>query len=136
MPKCPRCGHSFSDQPSLFDPPMELQPAQAKARRTDPETSQRAARYPRGDSQRWRILNAHYRSSNGMTDEELHAVLRDVRLNSLTTRRSELAVAGWLFDTGIRRQSSGGVDQIVWRMTPGAINAFEKGVGLEHRAAS
>lgn len=134
--KCPRCGHSIpvSHQGSLFDEPVPLQPVSAKSRRTDPDTSHAAARYPRGDSQRWRILNAHYRWPEGMTDEELSKLMPDMRLNSLTTRRSELAVAGWLYDTGHRRQASGGVDQIVWAMTPSARWSFEKGEGVERRA--
>lgn len=139
--RCPHCGGIVptSPQRSLFDDPEPIQPEHAKARRSDPDTSQVAARFPRGESQRWRVLNAHYIAltvrSSGLTDEELHQMLRDMRLNSLTTRRSELAVAGWLYDTGIRRQASGGVDQIVWQMTPGGRNAFEKGADLERRAS-
>jgi hypothetical protein len=71
---CPHCGGTVKvyDQPSLFDAPTPIQPEHAKARRTDPDTSQAAARYPRGDSQRWRILHAHHQVTRGMTDEELH----------------------------------------------------------------
>lgn len=110
-------------QPTLFDEPEP----HTKARSTDPDTSHAAAAYPRGSSQRWRILRAHYLEDlGGLTDEELHRRLPDMRLNSLTTRRSELAGAGWLYDTGERREASGGVDQIVWKMTDVGHQAWKE----------
>jgi hypothetical protein len=89
-----------------------------KARTTDPITSHRAARQHavhRGN-QRGEILLAHS-TVGAMTDDECQQLLSHIRLNSLTTRRSELLAMGLLEDSGERRLTVAGSDAVVWKIT-------------------
>jgi hypothetical protein len=90
----------------------------AKARTTDPDTSKQAAlaNLPLKDTQRREILEIHLAYPKGLTDDEL-SQLTHIRLNSLTTRRSELFQGGWLEDSGLERKARTGVFQVVWRVT-------------------
>lgn len=76
------------------------------ARKTDPSTSQQAAK-PKRVGLRERI-NQHMCHGTAATGEEIAAAL-DARLNSVTPRFAELQRAGILKDSGERRNG-----QIVW----------------------
>lgn len=90
----------------------------AKARNTDPATSHRAAfaNLPLKNTQRRLILEIHLAHPKGLTDDELSQLI-GMRLNSLTTRRSELFQGGWLEDSGEERKTRTGVCAVVWRVT-------------------
>ena len=92
--------------------------ATTKARATDPDTCREAAlaNLPLKDTQRREILELHSRHPDGLTDDEC-SELCSIRLNSLTTRRSELYQGGWLEDSGLRRLTTCGISAIVWRIT-------------------
>jgi hypothetical protein len=53
-----------------------------------------------------------------MTDEELHAFLKNKNFihttSGLRTRRSELADAGWVRDSGNKRPTTAGSPAIIW----------------------
>lgn len=76
------------------------------ARKTDPSTSQQAAK-PKRTGLRERI-NQYMCRGTAATGEEIAAAL-DARLNSVTPRFAELQRAGILKDSGERRNG-----QIVW----------------------
>lgn len=76
------------------------------ARKTDPSTSQKAAK-PKRTGLRERI-NQYMCLGTAATGEEIAAAL-DARLNSVTPRFAELQRAGILKDSGERRNG-----QIVW----------------------
>jgi hypothetical protein len=112
-----------SEPVSLFDAvddqlqALGLVEPRTKVRSTDPDTSHKAAyanRVHRGN-QRGQILLAHLEGP--MTDDECHLRLSHIRLNSLTTRRSELVGLGLLKDSGERRRTSSGSEAVVWSMT-------------------
>jgi hypothetical protein len=106
--------------PSLFDVPRE--PA-ARARRADPSTSHDAARVATDrarESQRdvYRLL----RRFGPLTDEQLVEAAAQAGVqqspSGLRTRRAELVDAGWVVDTGERRELPGRSRKtvaIVWR---------------------
>jgi hypothetical protein len=96
-----------------------------KARTTDPVTAKLAAlaNLPLKNTQRWEIFEIHLAYPEGLTDDEL-SQLTDIRLNSLTTRRSELFEGGWLEDSGLKRKARTGVSQVVWRVTAKTTLAF------------
>jgi hypothetical protein len=95
-----------------------------KSRGSDPDTSRRAAlaNLPLKHTQRREILDIHLAYPAGLIDDELDQ-LTDIRLNSLTTRRSELFLGGWLEDSGLQRKARTGIFQIVWRVTEKAKEA-------------
>lgn len=78
-----------------------------KVRRTDPETSRRAWAHIKNKvgTQRWRILCAFDlftdHGDNGLTQDELTEIT-GVRLNSVSTRVSELIREGYLRVDGER----------------------------------
>lgn len=94
------------------------QDPRSKARGSDPDTSKRAAfaNLPLKNTQRREILEIHLRHLEGLTDDEL-SQLTPMRLNSLTTRRSELFQGGWLEDSGLERKTETGISAVVWRVT-------------------
>lgn len=96
-----------------------------KARGSDPETSKKAAfaNLPLKDTQRREILEIHVKNPDGLTDDEV-SQLTSMRLNSLTTRRSELFQGGWLEDSGLERKTRTGIAAVVWRVTEKALVRF------------
>lgn len=98
------------------------QDPRSKARSGDPDTSKRAAfaNLPLKGTQRREILDIHLANPKGLTDDEL-SQLTSIRLNSLTTRRSELYQGGWLEDSGLERKARTGISQVVWRVTDKAL---------------
>jgi hypothetical protein len=94
-----------------------------KARSTDPSTSKEAAlrNKPRAGTQRAKLLGAIVAAGpRGMTAEEAS---RDtgIRLNSASTRMSELIRGGWITESaGGQRRTSGGEKAIVYIAKSGA----------------
>lgn len=95
----------------------EAVPDTPKSRSTDPPTSKAAAVHnrPRAGSQRARLLEAIVFHSNpapsprtryGLTAEEA-AEATGIRLNSASTRMSELLRGGWISEHGERRTEAG-----------------------------
>lgn len=86
-------------------------------RKNAPEgTSDRAAAFiaPHTPNQRSRVFEAIRNAGTwGMTDEEGQA-LTGIKVQSYTPRRRELAMAGWIQDSGERRKTLSGCDAAVW----------------------
>lgn len=118
--------------PSLFDQATNeaaiagdvVQPVPGAARRTDPETSKRAARnvMPRTGASRAQVLLAFDQYGDGFTDDALCEYLGDRRASRWRTARHELAT---LYDepmlthtAGEERPTRGGDSARVWRITP------------------
>lgn len=117
--------------PSLFDQPTAdaalaadvAQPVPGPARRTDPDTSKRAARnvMPRTGASRTQVLLAFDQNPGGFTDDALCEFLGDRRASRWRTARHELAT---LYDepllhhvAGEERPTRGGQAARVWRIT-------------------
>lgn len=99
-----------------------------RIRRTDPSTSWLAARSTSPKSTR-ELYNdiVFVATSNqkitGVTDEELIHVLTEQMSRTYTpsgirTRRAELVEAGWIRDSGVRRETRSGRPSIVWEWVP------------------
>ena len=88
---------------------------QPKARTSDPFTSKLAAEKvkPRATSQAMKLLLAHYRNQDGMTDEEAANAGEVNLMSEFRTRLSSLVRAGYLQDTQSTRLSSFGNPNIV-----------------------
>jgi hypothetical protein len=63
------------------------------------------------------VMDTHRAHPNGLTDQELRRHLPQFDGGSLVKRRSELARAGLVFDTGTTRETASGRRAIVWRVT-------------------
>ncbi len=90
-----------------------------KSRSTDPRTSKAAAlaNKPRAGSQRARLLEAIVgRDPTGMTAEQASRAT-SIRLNSASTRMSELMRGGWIQESGETRRTSTGERAIVYVAT-------------------
>jgi hypothetical protein len=102
-----------------------------QARHTDPDTSHDAADIV--DAKTYRkimvmLLEKYERISQGLNIDPIVDLARpyipaatlllrpDLRA-SLSPRTAELKKAGIIYDSGVRRKSKCGVDQIVWRLT-------------------
>lgn len=91
-----------------------------QARNSDPDTAQLAAQFIRAKatSARVKLLAAHARHWNGLTDEEA-ACYAEVSLSSeYATRCSELKRCGFLIDSGETRQGASGTPRMVRQITP------------------
>ncbi len=89
-----------------------------QARRSDPPTAKDAARLVRPGSARRRLLEAHLRHPDGLTDEEA-AEKAGLSLHSeYATRCSELMRAGLIADTPLARSGGSGMARTVRRITP------------------
>lgn len=98
-------------------------PAWERIRRTDPSTSWIAARMLAADTTRKTYDRiAVILSREALTDEELvyRISLADafVSPSGVRSRRAELAEAGWVRDTGERRNTKAGRPAIVWEWVP------------------
>jgi hypothetical protein len=64
------------------------------------------------------MIHQYLTTYGAMTDEELYAMIIDdgivVSQSGLRARRSELAQAGWVRETAIKRPSKAGYPMIVW----------------------
>ena len=124
---CPTCGGTGWVQ----DIPVHSAPA----RTTDPETSQAAAHAER-DVRRFSARSLSGRllvqfSRLDLTDQE--AALRvssadpPSRFEACRRRCSDLRAAGYLVDSGFRRQNQGSPDEaIVWTLSPGGALAADR----------
>ena len=107
-----------SRQISMFDEPHQ----EARARRSDPQTSHEAARSLSAsklrDSQK--AVLSHFRKFGPMTDTDLINVYVGApqSRSGLRTRRKELADHGLIEDTGVLKKLPTGRRAIVWRATP------------------
>lgn len=108
-----------------------VQPTPGAARAGDPETSRRAARnvMPGTGTSRAQVLLAFDQAGDGMTDDEMYALLGDHRSSRWRTARHELAT---LYDppllehkAGDERPTRSGGTGRVWRVTV-------KGAGVAH----
>jgi hypothetical protein len=90
------------------------------ARFTDPDTSQAAAASITPGRTERLVLHAFrvhaYDRDCGMNDDELVAYCPALHGPTAKSARSRLAKAGLLVDSGVRRKSNRGRDQIVWRL--------------------
>lgn len=132
--------HDPDPMPSLFDEEQATaslaadvaQPVPGTARRSDPDTSKRAARnvMPRTGASRAQVLLAFDQYGDGFTDDALCEFLGDRRASRWRTARHELAT---LYDepllvhvAGEERDTRGGQAARVWRIT-------ERGSQIAHR---
>ena len=95
--------------PTLFD-----MPTQGAVRRTDPTTSQAAARAQHGGAEAAVLETLNLRPA-GMTDGELCASLPDWHGPTLISARSRLYKRGFISQNGkTRRTGRNGREQLVW----------------------
>lgn len=107
MPRLPSGAVVNIEQPSLFGP---------GARRTDPDTSHRAAADAalHARTHRARALHAlRHAGRDGLTDFEL-ADRTGIAQTSIGKRRGELRDAGLVVDSGNRRPAPSGSAAVVW----------------------
>lgn len=97
------------NQTALFD----LAP-HPRHRHTDPDTSAQAAASVTPGRTEKAILDQFAMCFFGMTDDELAKALVPMYAPTVKTCRSRLSNAGRLIDSGRRRPSDRGRDQIVW----------------------
>ena len=100
----------MNDQLDLLAPP--------RARRTDPDTSHRAAADAtlNAGTHRAKALGLLRAAPDGLTDFELAAML-GLQQTSIGKRRGELRDAGLVEDSGKRRPAPSGSAAIVWKAT-------------------
>ena len=114
----------------MFDPSLPTlkqvaSSATAKVRHRDPHTSYSAAvaQTPERSLKLYQAIRIVLTGVGPMTDEELHEFLQNKNFkhttSGLRTRRSELADAGWVRDSGNKRPTAAGSPAIVWEFTPG-----------------
>lgn len=101
-----------------------------KARATDPATSRKASldNLPRRDNQHGKLLEVIALAPDGMTAEEACKAAGDLRLNSGSTRLSELVRAGWLdFSEDDTRPTTSGSEAGIYRASKKAMDERERG---------
>lgn len=116
--------------PSMSERPKPIRemkvPTAHKVRRRDPSTSLQAALSQTPDKSRM-LYSTIYSvlERQAMTDEELLAIFHKARKvvtpSGVRSRRAELAEAGWLRDSGERRDTQAGHPAIVWEAVPSVI---------------
>lgn len=85
------------------------------ARKSDPETSHKAARLENLSRDRAMVLRAHEQHPDGLSDFELAALLGRQQ-TSVGKRRCELRDMGLIVDSGKKRPAPSGSPAIVWRL--------------------
>lgn len=100
-------------------------PTESRVRRRDPGTSWDAAALVSHERSRlmydaiYRTLASYEHPYRGLTDHELEHMLKDLGhawpASSIRSRRAELVEAGWVSDSGHRRDSNYGRKSIVWK---------------------
>lgn len=112
-------------QDTLFDTPLTTPDhPETQLRHDAPDTSRAAAELvqPKSGTQRMRVLAAIAAASTmspgliGLTDAEIESRL-ELSGNSVRPRRGELVDAGWVEDSGVRREHGHSGLGIVWRLT-------------------
>lgn len=105
-------------------PGLDFEP-HAHARTSDPETSHEAAALVNASEMQQRVLAIYRDHPNGLTDEELVAIYAQrfstggrslESRSSPRKRRSDLANANLLVDSGQRRPLASGRNGVVWRV--------------------
>ena len=102
--------------------------SKVKARRSDPETSKRAADEIgiRVNSSRFKLLMAHFSERNGLTDEEAATHAELPLTSEYATRCSELERAGLIASMPTHRTGLSGQLRVVRRITvKGILTAQE-----------
>lgn len=107
---------SAAAQPTLFA-------TGPTARLTDPATCLQAPKGATLTRLQGAVMDVHRAHPNGLTDEELRAQLPQFNGGSLVKRRTELARAGLVYDSGTTRTTTGGRAAIVWRIEQPADRA-------------
>lgn len=114
----------------FFDEPHP----RALARRTDPETSHRAAAQMSATRtrDRHRVILCHYLHPDGLTDFEMTERItnalgsdRSDQSAPWRKRRSDLTAAGFIEQTPRTRLSPSGSAAVIWRITPLGIGYAE-----------
>lgn len=123
---CARDGRMLLEQLAGFAHRPAGNPQTApRASRSDPSTSHAAAQSISGLNERQRAVLLLYREHGWLTDEEAeqHYHGAPQSPSGLRTRRHELTEAGYLADTGMRRDTAGGRPAIVWGITAAGLRA-------------
>ena len=92
-------------------------------------TSREAAEKAEGSADSWRRRVLEFvrgRGPQGATDDELAACFA-VSANTVAPRRTELAAAGRVVNSGKRRMTRAGGTAIVWVVPPEPVPAGEQG---------
>ena len=97
---------------------IPLWPEEGQARRSDPPTSQAAARRIRTGTAKWALLQAHAAHASGLTDEEAAEAAGLSLTSEYATRCSELMRAGYLEVTPFVRIGRAGMQREVRCITP------------------
>jgi hypothetical protein len=124
---CCLCGQPL---PNEERPQLSLasagQPPQRKARRSDPQSSKRAAvaASVRAGTQRYRILDAILSASEGLTSEQAAQATGSPYV-SVSTRCSELLQGGLIERSGKTRATSSGGQSDVLVATASALRALQ-----------
>jgi hypothetical protein len=93
-----------------------IESVEGLARFGDPETSHDAARRITGRTERAILFFFTNGDGHALTDDELCRWLPDYWPPTLKAARSRLSKKGALVDSGKRRLSDRGFEQIVWRL--------------------
>lgn len=95
-----------------------------KARRSDPETSHKAAHRVRPGTARYKLLLAHCAYPQGLTDEEAATAAGLSLMSEYATRCSELRDAGFVIDMVAERRGHAGVGRMVRKVTVAGAQAI------------
>lgn len=100
-------------------------PQRVKARSTDPSTSREAwlKNRPKAESQRGLILAVIEDAEAGLTAEQVHEMLPQLPLNSVSTRISELKQGGWIRTEGTRPTRQGADAEVLLASEPNDVGA-------------
>ena len=101
-------------------------PTKHKLRRNDPSTSFSAALSQSPEKSRGLYMAIHaILERKALTDEELVGIFeeagKEVTPSGVRSRRAELTDAGWLRDSGQKRDTKSGHPSIVWEAVPSVI---------------
>ena len=120
-PFCYRCQsreHVTRDHPlDPLEPTLFAEPYDGRVPAVDQETSRASARSlePTVGSMRADVFDLFARSPRELTDDEIEVAL-DMRHQTASARRRELAIARLVADTGARRKTRSGRSAIVWML--------------------
>ena len=101
---------------------LDMFPPRTRTRRSDPETSRKAAEQAQPKmTERRQIVLRHFLQFTAMTDLDLQGLCSN-HGSTYRTRRSELQRMGYIADSG-RRIEQRGSNRIVWTITSEGIKA-------------
>lgn len=118
--RCPHCGGTGIATP--VDASSITANTEGRTHRAAHATERAAALRvaPRTGAQRYRVLTAicaaAVQGSTGLTDEEI-AATPGIADTAHRTRRNELVMGGWVYDSQTTRPTRGGDPAIVWAPT-------------------